>query len=66
MNRLLLPLVIVLVFFSACRFENTVVEETYPDGLPKRVCIYKGKGENRELIKEINYYPNKQIQMEGE
>jgi len=66
MNRILLPLVIWLLIFSGCQFENKVVEETYPDGSPKHVCIYKGKGGSRELIKEINYYPNKQLQMEGE
>jgi len=62
----LLTLVLLSLILSACRFENKVVEDTYPDGSPKRICIYKGKGENRELIKETNYYPNKQMQMEGE
>lgn len=66
MIRKLMPIVLCLLIFSACRFENKVIEETYPDGSPKRVCIYIGKGESRELIKEINFYPNKQMQMEGE
>ncbi|MEI7499554.1 MAG: hypothetical protein WCK84_03810 [Bacteroidota bacterium] len=56
------PLIFIL---SSCRFENKVVEETYNDGTPKRICIYKGKGESRELIKETTYYANKQPQMEG-
>ena len=61
-----LSLLALLIFFlSSCRFENKVVEETYQDGSPKRVCLYLGKGENRELIKETTYYPNKQAQMEG-
>ena len=56
----------VLIFIMAsCRFEDKIVEETHVDGSPKRVCIYKGKGESRELIKETTYYPNKQAQMEG-
>jgi antitoxin component YwqK of YwqJK toxin-antitoxin module len=59
-------LFVFLVFFVAsCTFENKVIEDTYPDGSPKRVCIYLGKGDNKELIKETTYYPNKQIQMEG-
>ena len=58
-------LALLIVFLASCRFENKVVEETYQDGSPKRVCLYLGKGENRELIKETTYYPNKQAQMEG-
>jgi antitoxin component YwqK of YwqJK toxin-antitoxin module len=54
-----------IVTITSCRFENKVIEETYPDGSPKRVCVYKGKGEGRELIKETTFYPNKQAQMEG-
>ena len=64
MNTLLL--LSSLFILSSCRFEHKEVEETYPDGSPKRVCVYLGKGDNRELIKETTYYPNKQIQMEGE
>ena len=65
MKTKLLLLTCLIVSLSYCRFENKVVEETYDDGSPKRVCIYKGKGESRELIKETTYYPNKQAQMEG-
>ena len=60
------PLFALLMFILAsCNFENKVIEETYPDGSTKRLCIYKGRGENRELIKETTYYPNKRAQMEG-
>ena len=60
-------LLVMLVFLaSSCRFEQKVIEDTYPDGSPKRVCIYKGKGENREMIRETSYYENKQMQMDGE
>jgi antitoxin component YwqK of YwqJK toxin-antitoxin module len=51
---------------TACRFEQKVIEETWPDGSPKRVCIYKGKGDNREMIRETTYYDNHQMQMDGE
>jgi len=60
--------ILVLLVFSAtsCRFEHKVIEDTYSDGSPKRVCIYKGRGENREMIRETTYYENKQMQMDGE
>jgi antitoxin component YwqK of YwqJK toxin-antitoxin module len=60
-----LVFIFTLSFLVSCNSENKVVEESYPDGSPKRVCVYKGKGENREMIKETTYYPNKQMQMEG-
>lgn len=66
MKTKMLTLTLISLIFSACHFEDKVVEEKFPDGSPKRICIYQGKGENRELIKETNYYPSKQMQMEGE
>lgn len=57
--------VLLMITLTSCRFETKVIEESYPDGSPKRICIYLGKGENRELIKETTFYPNKQAQMEG-
>ena len=65
MNTKFLFLILIAVTFTGCRFEDKVVEETYDDGTPKRVCIYKGKGESRELIRETTYYANKQPQMQG-
>ncbi|MEI7980511.1 MAG: toxin-antitoxin system YwqK family antitoxin [Bacteroidota bacterium] len=58
---------ITILFFclTSCRFEHKIVQETYPDGSPKRICWYQGKGENREMIRETTFYPNKQKQMEG-
>ncbi|MCX6277880.1 MAG: hypothetical protein NT004_07270 [Bacteroidetes bacterium] len=50
---------------TSCNPENKVIEEAYPDGSPKRVCVYLGKGANREMIRETTYYPNKKPQMEG-
>ncbi|MCX6242043.1 MAG: hypothetical protein NTX43_09585 [Bacteroidetes bacterium] len=57
---------LMLIFVTSCRLQHKVIEETYPDGSPKRVCIYKGKGENRELVRETTFYENKQMQMDGE
>jgi len=65
-NHTYTTIVLLMFLASSCRFEQKVIEETYPDGTPKRVCIYKGKGENREMIRETTYYENKQKQMEGE
>ena len=65
MKKKLLFFALLILTLASCRFENKVIEETNPDGTPKRVCIYKGKGEGRELIRETTYYPNKQAQMEG-
>jgi len=61
----ILAFIILSFFMVSCKFEYKVVEETYPDGSAKRVCVYKGKGEGRELLKETTYYPDKQVQMEG-
>ncbi|MCK9423582.1 MAG: hypothetical protein M0Q38_13400 [Bacteroidales bacterium] len=58
-------LTLILFGLISCSFEQKKVEETYPDGSPKRVCWYKGKGGNREMTKETTFYPNKQKQMEG-
>lgn len=65
MKQNLLFFTLLVFILASCRFEHKVVEETYDDGSSKRVCLYKGKGESRELIKETTYYPNKQVQMEG-
>jgi antitoxin component YwqK of YwqJK toxin-antitoxin module len=55
-----------ILVLASCQQEQRVVEDTYPDNTPKRVCFYKGKGETRELLREMTYYPNKQMQMQGE
>jgi antitoxin component YwqK of YwqJK toxin-antitoxin module len=49
----------------SCNRQQSVVEETHPDGSPKKVCLYIGKGENRQLIRETTYYPNGKLQMDG-
>lgn len=65
MNTRLLLVLLLSLTLASCRFENKVVEETYDDGTPKRVCIYKGSGDDKELVRETTYYANKQRQMEG-
>ena len=51
---------------SSCTHETKIMEETYRDGSPKRECVYKGKGESREMIRETTWYPKKKVQMMGE
>ena len=61
----LLPLAFLLAT-TACTHETKVVESKYPNGTPKKVCVYKGDDASRELINETTYYPDKKIQMQGE
>lgn len=59
-------IILLLICFSSCRHRNTVVEQAWPDGSPKRICTYLGHGDNKVLMKETCYYQNKRIQVEGE
>ncbi len=65
MRLIQFTLLVMLGLLMSCSRENKVTEESYPDGSPKRVCVYLGKGEGREMIRETTYYPNKQMQMDG-
>ncbi|MFH1159839.1 MAG: toxin-antitoxin system YwqK family antitoxin [bacterium] len=55
------------LFFSltSCAHKQKVVEESYPDGTPKRECIYRGSGDKKILLSETFYYPNGQVQVTG-
>ena len=61
---LFIPLIIIL----SCNREKKVkvVEEKYPDGSPKVEKYFNGDSTNKEMVKEVRYYPNKKEQMEGE
>jgi antitoxin component YwqK of YwqJK toxin-antitoxin module len=59
-------IILLAILLGGCKPRTTVVESTYPDGSPKRVCVYLGSGENRELIGETTYYKNKKVQKVGE
>ena len=65
MKRLFGILLLSSFIILSCSREKRVVEESYPDGSPKRVCIYKGRGENRQMIRETAYYPNGKLRMDG-
>jgi antitoxin component YwqK of YwqJK toxin-antitoxin module len=64
MKRHLAVLLIALIVVS-CNRQRSVIEEKYSDGSPKRVCLYTGNGEDRQLIRETTYYPNGKLQMDG-
>jgi antitoxin component YwqK of YwqJK toxin-antitoxin module len=65
MKTQLLSAFVLLFALVSCTREDKVTEEKYADGSAKRICVYRGKGENREMIRETTYYENKQTQMEG-
>jgi antitoxin component YwqK of YwqJK toxin-antitoxin module len=56
---------IALLVLSSCTREHRVVEESYPNGKPKRVCIYLGSGDDRQILRETTYYACGNIQMDG-
>ncbi len=58
---------LILMFLISCgsRMQETVAE-TYPDGKPKRVQYFTGEGENKYLAKDVFYYPDGRIKLEGE
>lgn len=66
MMKRILCFIIILLTAGSCEKEKIVIESTYPDGSPQRVCIYKGSGDRKELLKETVYYPGKKIQVHGE
>jgi antitoxin component YwqK of YwqJK toxin-antitoxin module len=65
-KTLYLFLLVLTVSFISCTHETKVMVEKYPDGSPKRECVYRGKDDSRELVRETTWYPNKKVQMTGE
>lgn len=55
-----------LIAFVSCKTKTIeVVEESYPDGSPKLTKYYTDN-KARELVKEIQFYPNHKKFIEGE
>ena len=65
MKTKLFSLFLLLFAFLSCTDIHTVVEDRYKDGIQKRVCVYKGSGEDKQILKESTFYQNKNLQMEG-
>jgi len=59
-------LIALIMIVAACNKAKKVVVETYAGGAPKVEKYYVGEGASKEMVKEIRYYSNKQVQMEGE
>ncbi|MCX6247495.1 MAG: hypothetical protein NTW10_07165 [Bacteroidetes bacterium] len=57
---------LVIATLASCTHETRVMESVYPDGSPKRECVYTGNGPSRQLVRETTWYPKKKIQMTGE
>lgn len=64
-TRILFSLTI-LFAMGSCKKETIVIEATFPDGSPQKICTYKGVGADKELLRETLYYPDKKIQIDGE
>lgn len=64
----LIPAVLVLIFtLSSCGGKLTrETAETWPDGSPRKVALYSGKGDKKVKVKEILYYQSGKTEMEGE
>ena len=64
-SRFLFILMIMFLVSCGSRMQEKVTE-TYPDGKPKRVQYFKGEGADQYLAKDVFYYPDGRIKMEGE
>lgn len=54
-----------ILLYSCSDEGKKVVEKSYPDGTPKIEKYYKISGSDSEVVKEVNYYSNQQVMMEG-
>jgi antitoxin component YwqK of YwqJK toxin-antitoxin module len=66
-QKYIIVFIAIIAVITGCSTKTErVVESTYPDKSPQIVKYYKTAGEQRELVKEESFYPNKQKRMEGE
>lgn len=66
MKKALPVLFLIMLAVSGCG--DKLVEEvdgTWPGGSPKKVSVYRMKGDQKDKVKEILYYENGKKQMEG-
>lgn len=66
MKKIIFLISTLFIITSCIHKDKKVVEETYTDGSPKVEKYYRGEGADKEMVKEVKYYPNKQKQVEGE
>ena len=66
MKKIALILLPLLVFIAGCHWgTNREIEQKYPDGSTKVEKYYTYKKGKKELVKEVQYFENKQMKMEG-
>jgi antitoxin component YwqK of YwqJK toxin-antitoxin module len=56
----------IISLFACVPKEHTVIESRYPDGSPKKVCVYRGDIAKKDLVKETAYYSDRKVQVTGE
>ena len=66
MRKIFLFLISAVLLASCAKEYEEVVEDTYEDGSPKTVKVFEVNGDEKDLVKEIAYYENKQKRLEGE
>lgn len=57
---------LIAALFSCNEYESSEIESYYSDSIPKLKVFYKYHGNNLYVAKKIRYYPNGQIESEGE
>lgn len=58
-------LLVALFFACGDNLKKEVVSE-YSEGVPRKIHHVKWKGNEKIIVKETNYYPNGEVQIEGE
>ena len=66
MRKIFLLLISAVLFASCAKEYEEVIEDSYEDGSPKTVKVYEVNGDEKDLVKEIAYYENKQKRLVGE
>lgn len=64
MKKIISIFIVSLLLFACSTSYKEIIEETYPDGTPKIVKYYTDNT-SEELIKEVQYYQNRNLKLEG-
>ncbi|MCD4745216.1 MAG: hypothetical protein K8R58_02835 [Bacteroidales bacterium] len=64
MKKIISIFIVSLLLFACSTSYKKIIEETYPDGAPKIVKYYTDNT-SKELIKEVQYYQNRNLKLEG-
>jgi antitoxin component YwqK of YwqJK toxin-antitoxin module len=59
--------VLTIISFLGCKSDiKKEIASTYPNGTPIKIIYYKWKGDKKDIIKEIRFFPNGEKEIEGE